>query len=920
MKNDLSVVMRKVVGDVEGHPSLQRLLRLATRTAGGTGALVSFMDGEDSLQLLGHGIPLAARGWLQLAVQLAEPGRSQVEDATLDPRLRLLPIVTEEPFVRMAAGFPLVRKSGSTIGALCVVGPKATALDQATREAIDDIAALLIDELEVRRGAQLSSEKAAEEQERAQQISEVLEASPLGIIAVDSAGRLQTWNAGAQQILGWLASEVLGNTLPPIVPPDLRREWLELQAAGMRGETRRLTTRRQHRDGREIVVDLALAPMRASDGTIRGRVAVFADVTEREEARRNLAESELRYRLLLEQAGDGIIISEDGGAILEANDRICELLGRDRESLVGTDVALLDARAPDKPSTQRTVVRDVIFGRLVGQPVHDERSLRCADGSVRVLDVTTKVLPDGHAIGIYRDLSERRRAEEALRLSESKFRRLIESAPDAVLVQRDGRILYANQALVQLQGFSSADALIGHSVLELVHPDDRSTARELGAGSEPPQRFHRHRELRHLRRDGVAVSVEVSTVPVEYEGGAATVAFIRDVSARKELERRLLVTERMASVGTLAAGVAHEINNPLAYVLTNLEFALGELGSQLSVGSPRMTEALLALEEARRGAERVQQIVQSLKTFSHPEEDRRRPVDVRRTLDLAIRMATSEIKQRAQLRRHYGDVPAIEANESRLGQVFLNLLVNAAQAIPDGHVGEHEITVKTATDAQGRAVIEVTDTGPGIAPEVIGRIFDPFFTTKPVGVGTGLGLSICHNIVRSLGGEIAVESRVGVGTTLRVTLPPAGAERAKVHTTNLPAPAALRRARVLVIDDEPAIGASIRRVLSAHHDVEVVTGGRDGVAKLTGDVSYDVVLCDLMMPDLTGMDVWEELSQKRPDILPRIVFLTGGTFTERARIFVEERPDKVVTKPFRPQELRQRVAAILSEIDGATAS
>jgi signal transduction histidine kinase len=234
--------------------------------------------------------------------------------------------------------------------------------------------------------------------------------------------------------------------------------------------------------------------------------------------------------------------------------------------------------------------------------------------------------------------------------------------------------------------------------------------------------------------------------------------------SQSQLER----AERLAEIGSLAAGVAHEINNPLAYVLANLDFLRSRLATPGADAD--LSEAL---EEARSGAERVRDVVRGLSAFSRPGTSARGPVDVSAQLQAALRLAANEIRHRARLETAIGPLPSVSATENELGQVFLNLLVNAAQAIPEGHAKENVIRVEASTDARGWARVEVRDTGAGMAPEVQRRIFEPFFTTKG-GSGTGLGLAIAHGIVTAAGGRIEVESQNGSGSTFRVFLPPAG--------------------------------------------------------------------------------------------------------------------------------------------------
>jgi signal transduction histidine kinase len=399
-------------------------------------------------------------------------------------------------------------------------------------------------------------------------------------------------------------------------------------------------------------------------------------------------------------------------------------------------------------------------------------------------------------------------------------------------------------------------------------------------------------------------------------GLAEDLAFgIATLRARAERDRataHLVVADRMATVGTLAAGVAHEINNPLAYMTAALEFLHEELVTlEKSVPSGRLGEAAQALAEAREGAGRVKHVVRDLKTFSRVEEERRTRVDLQPVIESSINMAFNEIKYRARLVKDYGPTPPIFANEARLGQVFLNLLINAAQAIPEGRTHENEIRITTRTDDEGRAVVEVKDTGSGISPAIIGRIFDPFFTTKPIGVGTGLGLSITRNIVRALGGEVTAESKVGQGTTFRVTLPAAPPHVAVWEPEEGTPLERGRRGRVLVVDDEPAIGAAIRRVLAPEHDVAVLASAREALESIAGGEHFDVVLCDLMMPQMTGMDLHAELTKVAPDQAQRMVLLTGGTFTAAASQFLDRVPNPRVEKPFDAASLRALVRGLV---------
>jgi CheY-like chemotaxis protein len=368
----------------------------------------------------------------------------------------------------------------------------------------------------------------------------------------------------------------------------------------------------------------------------------------------------------------------------------------------------------------------------------------------------------------------------------------------------------------------------------------------------------------------------------------------------------------MAAVGILAAGVAHEMNNPLAYVSANLEFALKALeDSHKSGAAIAPDEVNVALAEATQGVDRLRHVIRDLKAFSRADESKREPVELKRIIESSLNMARNEIRHRAQLKKDFAEVPPVDGNESRLGQVFLNLFVNAAQAIPDGAADKNEIRVTLRKEGADRVIVEIRDTGSGIAPEVRPQLFQPFVTTKPLGVGTGLGLSICHAIIADHGGTIEVESELGKGTTFRIKLPAAQRETvvkpvAKAYS------GPTRRGRILLVDDEPMIGSAFRRTVGQEHEVVTLTRAKDALAKLSAGEQFDLVFCDLMMPEMTGMDLHAALTQTVPDVASRMIFLTGGAFTERAREFLDHIPNQRMEKPFDVTNLRSVIANMLA--------
>ncbi len=505
-------------------------------------------------------------------------------------------------------------------------------------------------------------------------------------------------------------------------------------------------------------------------------------------------------------------------------------------------------------------------------------------------------------------------AEEAARRAQASFRTVIEISADLIVLHREGHVLYANPAAARAVGVGSADELVGMPFLELFHLDDRSSAAAhvmVPATSIKPGTVG----LRWRRKDGGYRTTEAIAASVDFAGRGAALLVARDVTERVAFQYQLLQRDRMAALGTLSAGVAHEINNPLTYLLVNLDHVLRRLRAASASDDPFAALAndsgglaglVLSLQHSVDGANRVRQIVRDLLTFSQGNVEQRGITDVRGIVESAVQMAWHEIRHRARLTKSLGDVPPVDANEGRLGQVFLNLLVNAAQAIPEGNADKNEIRVSTRTDTHGSAVIEVSDTGSGIAPEDMPCIFDPFFTTKGEN-GTGLGLAISHGTVRGLGGDIQVSSVPGKGSTFRVVLPPAKPWRGSIAPASAQVGGA-HRSRLLIVDDERLVGEAIARSLAEESDVEVVTDAKQALLRIGAGERYDVILCDLLMPVMTGMDLYAEVVRAAPKLAGRIVFMTGGAFTMRARAFLESVGNQCLEKPLDMSKLRSFLA------------
>jgi two-component system, NtrC family, sensor kinase len=381
-----------------------------------------------------------------------------------------------------------------------------------------------------------------------------------------------------------------------------------------------------------------------------------------------------------------------------------------------------------------------------------------------------------------------------------------------------------------------------------------------------------------------------------------------EMAEREQMEHELWRVHKLEALGRLAAGIGHEINNPLAFAMAHVGFldeALDSLGRESS--TEILSQARTDLANIKLGIDRIRSIVREMKLFSRIDDDDQSSSELRLVLELATKMVAAEVRNRARLLVEVQEVPQVRGNQGRLEQVFVNLLLNAAQAIPPGHVADNEVRISVRKEDDVWVRIEVSDTGEGMSPEAVDQLFEPFFTTKPIGVGTGLGLSICQGIIGSLGGQIRVSSNQGRGTTVGVLLPIAGPAPARRATSKEQAAltASGRRARVLLVEDEPLIASALARQLKPH-EVQTCGSGREALEQCLGR-EFDIIFCDLMMDDMTGMDLYEHLQSERPTLARRMVFITGGAYTAQAREFLQKTEITCLEKPIEGKTLRALV-------------
>jgi PAS domain S-box-containing protein len=701
----------------------------------------------------------------------------------------------------------------------------------------------------------------------------------------------------------------VGAPPPESLSPETTGTLLAAGVSGLAGGRFDLLRVADDREAPRAALWLSPAPGPALDAALGGlRPALAATVSR---LARQRSDQEHRFAVALRHAADAIEICNRDAVIEWVNPAFERMTGYTRDEAVGRTPAALFRGGQHGPEFYDAIDREIRAGRTW----RGEMLSRRKSGEIypQACVFTPVLRPDGGidcVVAVRTDITDHVRAEvEAQRRrSNAVFRSLVEILPDGLAVQQNHRIRLANPALGALLGCPEPTELLDRSLADFAPPAAAPALTawlsELEAGEADPT----PRTFPLLGPDRRELTVELTALPwPSYEGGAALVVVARDVTERHRLQGRVVMTDRLSTMGMLLAAVGHEINNPLAYIVSSLEVLRQEVPPLLARHDPVVRQEIAdCLDDAWEGVQRITATVADFRAFSRTRSTRG-TVDLQRLVELTARMAQNEIRPRARLVLDVVPVAPFEGHENRIAQVLLNLLLNAAQAIPDGHADENEIRLGVRP-GEASVTITVHDTGVGIAPELQQRIFEPFFTTKASAGGSGLGLSICSAITAEMGGTLQVDSVPGRGATFTVTLPtprlvPRDSQRS-------PAPPGLGpQLRVLVIDDEPLVGRAVERILSPG-SVEVAVGGRAGLNRVLHGGPWDAVLCDLVMPDLSGTDVFDAATRVRPELSDRFLFMSGGAFTPRLRTFIDEHPERCLGKPFDNEALRAAIHRI----------
>jgi len=631
--------------------------------------------------------------------------------------------------------------------------------------------------------------------------------------------------------------------------------------------------------------------------------------TRKKEAEERLRESEERYRALFSRAGDGIFIMSLDGKLIDINESFARMHGYDTVELLQMNIKDLDTPDTSKRFPER------VARLMAGETLTIEVEHYHKGGHVFPLEVSASLISFGgesYIQSFHRDITDRKRVEDALRSSEEKYRLVVENANDAIVIAQDGRILYANPRFFDFIG-ESAEKLVGNTFIGLIHPDDREwvvgyhTMRM--RGEQAPMIY----EFRLVNNEGETLWVENSLVLTTWQGRPATLSFLRNITQQKQLETQLIQAQKMEAVGRLAGGIAHDFNNLLTVITGYVELILGKQGKE----DPFHKEMM----EIKNAADKTAELTRQLLAFSRKQILQPKIIDLN---DIVVNMENilrRLIGEDIDLLTDLGkDATTVLVDPVQIEQVIINLAVNARDAMPDG--GQLVIQTKNALldDSFARehpsvvpgphVVLSISDTGIGMSQGTMSKIFEPFFTTKDKGKGTGLGLSTTYGIINQSKGHIVVESVQGSGTTFRIYLPKAeGVEPSYRKARSNDAMGG--EETVLVVEDEPEVRELIREILVGKGYTVIVAGGGEEAVLLSDDFKEPIhlLVTDVVMPGMNGRELADRISAARRGV--KVIFMSGYTDDVIGHHGVLGDGIEFLEKPFSPETMVSKIREVL---------
>jgi PAS domain S-box-containing protein len=676
----------------------------------------------------------------------------------------------------------------------------------------------------------------------------------------------------------------------------------------------------RRRDGEKRLLAWWCRVLKDEQGNVTGALSTARDITDQKIAEEALRESETRFRGVFESSTTGKSLTAPNGRLLRVNPAFALMLGRSMEEMQRANFAELTH--PDDLAESLECVRCLVANERSSYRM--EKRYRHLDGHFVWTDVGTTLLRDSAGAPLYfvtsiNDITERKQVEEALRASEEKYRVLVENAEEAIFVAQGGMLRFANSNTKKMLGYP-AEELSTRPFADFIHPDDRALVMDRhvrrSRGEELPSRY----VLRIFNWAGDTIWMELNVVVIVWDGAPATLNFATDITYRKreearrgELEEQLRSAQKMEAIGGLAGGIAHDFNNLLSVILSFADFALA--------GVPKDDPVRDDLLEVKKAGERAAMLTRQLLAFGRRQILQPAPLDLNRVVAEFEKMLRRTIGEDIDFEQILApDLGLVHADPGQIGQVLMNLVINAREAMPEGG----KLTIETADvelDGEYAAthadvkpgpyvLLAVTDSGCGMEAETRERIFEPFFTTKS-GKGTGLGLSTVHGIVKQSGGDVWVYSEPGIGTTFKVYLP-----RLIEHATFTPpsrgpeAPAAGTET-VLVVEDEEAVRNLVVRILrGAGYAVLPASNGAEALdvcGAHPGEIH--LVLTDVVMPDMNGKALADRLAEARPGI--RVLYMSGYTDDAIVHHGALDQETSFIAKPFNAADLARKVREVL---------
>jgi PAS domain S-box-containing protein len=729
------------------------------------------------------------------------------------------------------------------------------------------------------------------------------------VIVTDAQGSIQFMNSVAAALTGWEPEDALGRDLTEVLKVVERETGRQMESPGQRALRENAPVRRTNhsallaKDGKEIPLDERATPIRDEQGIITGVVLVFRDIAERQRAEEALPEGEDFNFALFEYNPVETIVVDLEGRIVRFN--MARKKASGRVPRIG-DLMYRDFGGSHTIDMHSELMECIKSGKAKKFPEQRYRD--------KILSITISPFLKG-AIITSEDISDRKRAEEALKESEEKYRTLVDHAKESIFIAQDGVIKFSNPSTSALIGYS-AEELARIPFASLIHPEDR----EMVVGRH--QRRLKGEELPHiysfrcLNRSGEELWVQLNAVLTKWGGKPATLNYLRDITPLKRLEVQFQQAQKMEAIGTLAGGIAHDFNNLLMGIQGYISLMLFNMDST----HPHYENLKRIEEHVRNGASLTSQLL----GFARRGKYEVKPADLNQILQRSSEMFERTKKEIKVYREYQQDIWSAEVDSGQIEQLLLNLYVNAWQAMPEG--GDLYLETKNVTLGQdyikpfwlkpGNYVkISVTDTGVGMDEKTQQRIFEPFFTTKEMGRGFGLGLASAYGIVKNHGGFINVYSQVGRGTTFNIYLPASGKEL-RQKKKSLSGEILRGTETILLVDDENTITDVVEKALTMMgYKVHLAGGGKEAleVYRKNQD-SIALVILDMIMPGLNGGKTYDLLKEINPRV--KVVLSSGYSFNGEAAQIMARGCDGFIQKPFGIKELSQKIREILDKNQG----